>query len=368
MKKHLSRLLAASVAVALFALATGCAPTNRPESGARNVILMVGDGMGMPQITALMIARGEAPLALERATVAGAVKTFSASSRVTDSAAGATAYATGEKTTNGHLSVDTGGKVLETILEKAEKRGFATGLVATTLVEHATPGAFYAHTTDRDRYEDIALDLLPSNIDVAIGAGLGYLTRRADGRNLVEELRAKGYTMTESLSELEGLAKGPAMALYDGDNLPYIVDGRDPDYLTASTRKALDLLTSAGEEGFFLLVEGSLIDYAGHDNNAEAMLGEMRDFDAAVGVAFDYADSHPGTLVLVLGDHETGGLTLLEREDAVVPGNGVQAHWSTGVHSATMVPVFAYGTGAEHFGGIMDNTEVNRSMEKLLRL
>jgi alkaline phosphatase len=117
------------------------------------------------------------------------------------------------------------------------------------------------------------------------------------------------------------------------------------------------------------MVEGSLIDYAGHDRDAEALLGEMGDFDTAVGVAFDYADAHAGTLVIVLADHETGGLTLpAGRENFLLPDSGVDFRWSTGGHTATMVPILAYGAHAELFSGVMDNTEVNRRMVRLLGL
>lgn len=362
-------LLLAAVAT----LSTACREDGQRTSAphVKNVILMVGDGMGAGQITSLMLQNGDKPLAIERASVGGMVKTHSANNRVTDSAAAATAYATGDKTKNGSISVDTLGMPLETILEKAERAGLFTGIVATQHIMHATPAAFYAHVPNRNMYEDIALGLLPSGIDVAIGGGRRYLTDRKDGRNLVEELEKQGYTMVDSLEALDGITNLGAMALYE-DSMPYVRDGRKPDYLARATGKALEMLSQNQRRkagGFFLLVEGSFIDDGGHSNDAAMMLDEVRDFDAAVAVAFDYADSHPGTLVLVLADHETGGLTLPSgNANFLLPDSGVDFQWSTTGHSGTIVPMFAYGAKAENFGGILDNTEVNHRLEQLLGL
>jgi alkaline phosphatase len=374
MKRFTLSFAALVVAMTVVAPMQGCAEKTGSTSApsVKNIILVVGDGMGLAEVSALMIAEDYKPLNMDRATVGGFVKTYSANNRVTDSAASATAYSTGEKTNNGYLGVDSESTPQETILEKAEKAGLATGLVATTLIQHATPGAFYAHNPNRDDYRGIALDLLPSGVDVAIGGGRRYLTDRPDdGRNLVAELEKQGYFMTDSLAGLDGVGSGQVMALYE-NGLPLVVEGRDPEYLPNATTKALEILTANtphADGGLFLMVEGSYIDSAGHGNNAEALLGEMRDFDAAVGVAFDYADAHPGTLVIVLADHETGGLSIPSgKENFLLPDSGVEFEWSTGGHTGTLVPLFAYGAHAEIFGGTMDNTEVNRRMEQLLGL
>ncbi len=373
--KYLLRFAATVSAVLLLATLGGCGEKNRPATAPRvkNVILMVGDGMGLAQVSALMVAENYRPVNLERATVGGFVKTYSANNRVTDSAAGATAYSTGRKTNNGYLGVDPDGNPLETILEKAEKAGLQTGLVATTHIMHATPGAFYAHTRNRNDYEGIALGLLDSGIDVAIGGGIEYLRERSDGRDLASELQQQGYTVVDSLAGLDGVSTGQAIALYDERDVPtYLRDGRDPMMLAKGAAKALEILTAntpRGAGGFFLMVEGSWIDSAGHANDSEMLIGEMTDFDNAVGVAFDYADAHPGTLVVVVADHETGGLTLpAGREDFLLPDSGVEMRWSTGGHSASMVPMFVYGSGASHFGGVFDNTEVNKLLTQLLGL
>ncbi len=277
----------------------------------RRVILLIGDGMGLAQVSALMLAAGDEPTSFERATTGGFVKTSSADNRVTDSAAAATAYASGIKTNNTYLGVDADGQPLETILEKAEAAGLSTGLVATTYLEHATPGAFYAHVRDRGEREEISRQLSRAGIEFARG---------------------------------------------------------EVDDLAAATREALEVLTT-DDDGFFLMVEGSFIDSAGHGGDSERLLVEMSGFERAVGVAFDYADRHPGTLVVVTADHETGGLTIPSGdENFLLPDSGIEFRWSTGGHTGVLVPLFAYGSGAEVFGGVMDNTAVNHRLEEHLTL
>ncbi len=344
----------------------------KKEPEIKNLILMVGDGMGVGHVTSLMIDNGYEPINMERASATGLVKTYSYNNRVTDSAASGTTYATGHKTYNSYLSVDTLGNPMKTILEKAEDRGMATGLVVSIALTHATPAVFYAHNKDRGEYENIAKQLAASNIDVAIGGGRKYMEERADGLDLISELVSQGYTVTEDLESLDGITEGNAMAIYPGGTygIPFITDGRDPRYLPKATGKALEILTNNSRgKGFFMMVEGSQIDGAAHANNGRSMLAETHEFDDAVGVAFDYADKHPGTLVIVLADHETGGLS-------IVPGNvdflkaesGVTLEFATGGHSGSMIPLFAYGTGAEKFTGVLNNDEVGRRMQEILGL
>ncbi|MDR2913026.1 MAG: alkaline phosphatase [Alistipes sp.] len=372
--RHLLRLAAATLAAALIVASSGCdtKPEAATEPVVENIILMVGDGMGLAQVTSLMVSKNYSPINMERATVGGFVKTYSANSRVTDSAAAGTAFSTGVKTRNGSLGVDPDGVAVETILEKAEKAGRPTGLAVTTYIQHATPGAFYTHNPDRNDYEGIAIDLVSSGVDVAIGGGRNFMVgRKADSRDLMAEMRGKGYVVADDLAGLAGVVSGSAVALYDGE-IEYVAAGRDPMFLANATSKALEILTAnsaAAGRGFFAMIEGSRIDHASHGNSSEGMIGEVLDFDNAVGVAFDYADAHPGTLVIVLADHETGGLTLASgRDDSAIPGSGVELKWSTGGHTGSMIPLFAYGAGAENFGGVLENVEVNRRMVELLGL
>jgi alkaline phosphatase len=364
---------AAIAALTVSISAQGKQKTKQREPEAKNVILMIGDGMGVGVVTSLMVDNGFEPVNMERATFTGFVKTYSYNNRVTDSAASGTAYATGSKTFNSRVSVDSLDRPLETILEKAEKSGMPTGLVTTIALEHATPAVFYAHAINRSNYADIAGQLPASGIDVAIGGGRAYMENREDGRNIISELREKGYTVAESLEGLEGIRSGNAMAIYPGKTygIPSMKDGRDPEYLPNAVTKALEILTanSPRKKGFFMMVEGSQIDGAAHANDAGRLVAETRDFDNAVGVAMDYADSHPGTLVVVLADHDTGGSAVIPGdEDFTKAESGVSLGFSTGGHSANLIPLFAYGTGAENFTGVLENDEIGCRLQKVLGL
>ena len=364
--------LAAVAALILLIPSQGCKKCAEKEPEVKNLILMIGDGMGVGHVTALMVDNGYEPVNMERAASTGLVKTYSYNNRVTDSGASGTAYATGQKTYNSRLSVDTLGNPLKTILEKAEERGMSTGLVVSISLQHATSAVFYAHDKSRSDYEDVAKQLAESGIDVAIGGGRKYMERRRDSVDLISELESLGYLVTENLEGLDGVTEGNVMAIYPGGTygLPYIVEGRDPEYLPKATAKALEILTAnnAGR-GFFIMVEGSQIDGASHDNDGRSVLAEVREFDDAVGVAFDYADTHPGTLVVVLADHETGGLAIVPGDvDFLKAESGVSFGFATTGHSGGMVPLFAYGTGAEKFTGVFDNDEVGRLMQEALGL
>lgn len=352
-------------------LLAGCACKNE-EQRVESVILMIGDGMGLAQITALAMSQDYEPLHMERAKYAGLQKTYSANNRVTDSAAAGTALATGSKTYNAHIAVTPEGESLTSSLSLAQYLGKATGFVVTCSVTGATPSAFYAHHTNRRCYEEIAMQLPGSGIDVIAGSGLCHFSSREDGLDLSDSLRYMGYSVTTGKRAFLETSSTPAALLMDGPvDMPYALRDslgiRGGDYLAEATAKALELLDGAGKDGLFLMVEGSLIDYACHDHLFDLMLGEMRDFDNAVKVAYDYADANPGTLVIVTGDHETGGLTIIPSgSDYTSADEGVEFHFSTHNHSGTFIPVFAYGTGAENFSGVMENTEIALRIKELM--
>lgn len=353
--------------VSILLLTVGVLPQCRSDRAERtreipvkNVIFLIGDGMGLVQVSAAMLDAPH-PLALERATYTGFQKTASASNKVTDSAAAATALATGVKTYNGAIGVGPDTLRLISILERAASAGLSTGLVATSRITHATPASFIAHQPSRKLEEAIAADFLDTGITCFIGGGRELFERRADGRDLSDELRAEGIRVVYTMDELAGVDSGRVAGLMHEGHLPRIARGRDPEYLPDASNKAFDLL-SRNDNGFFVLIEGSQIDGGGHGNDMEAIVTELLDFDRAVGAAFDFADTHPGTLVVVTADHETGGLTI------PASGRGVYPHFSTGSHTGTMVPVYAYGAGAERFTGIMENTEIPTRMKELLGL
>lgn len=332
------------------------------ETPVKNVILLIGDGMGLVQLSDAVLT-SDAPIAIERAQVVGMQTTVSASHKVTDSAASGTAMATGTKTYNGAIGVDTDTVALTSILERAADKGLSTGLVATYRITHATPAAFIAHEADRDNEQAIAADFLDTDITFFVGGGRLMFEQREDGLDLSDSLRAKGYQVVHTQDELGALTSGRVAGLLADSHLPAMFEGRDPNYLAGITDKALEIL-SQNEAGFFAMIEGSMIDGGGHANSIEMIRSETLDFDRAVARAFDFADSHPGTLVVVTADHETGGLTLPQGGSR----DSLAYEFSTGGHTATLVPIYAYGAGAGRFAGFMDNTDIAKRIAELLNL
>lgn len=337
----------------------------------KNVIMLIGDGMGVAHISALMLEERYQPINMDRAEAAALIKTHSANNRVTDSAAAGTALATGTKTGNHYIGMTMEGDTLLSLITRAERRGMQTAEVVTCYLTHATPAAFYAHTPDRSRYEDIAVQFLTSGIDVAFAGGRRDFAARKDGRNLIPELEKAGYTVVNSLDEAKDIERGRVVGLCADGHLPLAIKNRG-DFLPDATTKALEILTANCKKdkcGFFMMVEGSQIDFAGHNTDAQQIYTEMKDFDKTVGIAFDYADQHEGTLVVVCADHETGGLSLpSSKTDFTLAESGVEYRYGTTSHSATMIPALFYGTGAKEFAGIMDNTELSRRIAELLGL
>lgn len=313
---------------------------------------MIGDGMGVAHIYAAMSV-SDKPLNIERCEITGLQKTFSANNYITDSGAAGTALASGKKTNNGAIGVDDQGKYVKTLLEIAEENGLATGLVSTSSVTHATPASFIAHQSNRGSYEDIAMDFLKTDIDVFIGGGYDHFAMRADGLNLLDSLKARGYEVETSI---EMIMKSNAVKLAGFTaplQNPYRLEGRG-DMLSASTEKTIGILNK-NPKGFFLMIEGSQIDWAAHDHDAVTTIDETLDFDKAIGVALEFAREDGRTLVVITADHETGGVT-------IIGGNrntkDVKLAFSTTDHTAVAVPVFAYGPGSGKFTGIYDNTQV----------
>lgn len=339
------------------------------EGEVKNVIYMIGDGMGLSHVSAMMIHNRYKRTAFDRSNATGMVKTYSSNNRVTDSAAAGTALAAGYKTNNGTLGIAGNGDTVFSILSIAGKMGKKTGIVVTCEIEHATPAAFYAHVGSRGSMEEIAMQLSEDSIDVLIGGGYKYFNNRKDKIDLIKKMEDKSYSSYQNFSDLKKVSSGKVLALVDSVRLPYYDEGRG-DYLPKATSKALEILTNNGEKsgdkGFFLMVEGSQIDFAGHKNDIKKVINEMEDFDKAIGVAFDYADSHPGTLVVVTADHETGGLTLPSGNSDFTKGeSGVNYKFGTTSHTGIMVPVFSYGTGALNFTGVLDNTDLPKIISRL---
>jgi alkaline phosphatase len=328
----------------------------------KNIILMIGDGMGLAQISAAAYS-GVDRISFENFQVTGLHKSHSYSDLVTDSAAGATAFATGEKTFNGAIGVDKDTVAVKTILEECEEKGLATGLVATVAITHATPASFIAHQSSRVLYESIAADFLETEIDYFVGGGKQYFDRRReDNRNLYMELLQKGYEVSDyfdkPLEQTKPDVRRP-FAYFTADKNPLpVTAGRN--YLAFATRQALQFLNNRSEKGFFVMIEGSQIDWGGHSNDGDWMLQETLDFDRAITEALRFAEKDGNTLVIVTADHECGGLCLTEKSKMGRP----RFKFSTNGHTASLVPVFAYGPGSELFHGIYDNTEIYHKMRK----
>jgi len=331
-------------------------PENENLKRPKNIILMIGDGMGLAQITAGM-TYNKGSLYLKKATHAGFVTTYSASDYITDSAASGTAMATGVKTNNGVIGKDSTGVHLKTILEYAEENGLSTGLVSTSAITHATPASFIAHVDSRIEYEEIASFFLWTDIDVFIGGGRAHFDNREDGINYLDAFRSKGYQVLFNMRDISKVRSGKLAGLVAKEHPISHLEGRS-NMLPVSTKTALRIL-SDNLEGFFLMVEASQIDWGGHGHNTYYIMTEVVDFDNAIKEAFDFADRDGETLVLVTADHETGGMS-------IVGGNlkkgMVRAKYSTEDHTGIMVPILAYGPGAELFSGILDNTEIFEKM------
>lgn len=325
----------------------------------KNIILMIGDGMGVSEVFAGITAN-HGKLFLDNFKHVGFSKTQSASDYITDSAAGGTALSTGQKTYNGAIAMNTDTVAISTILEEAENKGLATGLVSTSAITHATPASFIAHQKSRNNYEEIAADFLKTDIDVFIGGGLDHFTKRKDGRNLVEELKAKNYQVETDINEIAIVKKGKLAGLTAPMHTARVAERGN--MLPVATSTALNILDN-NKEGFFLMVEGSQIDWGGHANSTNYIVEDLLDFDQAIGKALDFASKDRETLIIVTADHETGGLSIL---DGDMKTGMVKGEYTTKDHSAVMVPVFAYGPGAEEFTGIMENTDIYKKMNELL--
>jgi len=317
---------------------------------------MIGDGMGVSQIYAGMTAnRGE--LNITGMGHIGFHKTNSWDNYTTDSAAGGTAISSGLKTRNGMIGMEPDSLKLMSILEIAEDHGKFTGLVYTSSITHATPASFIAYQVNREMYEEIAGDFIDTEVEVIIGGERKHFIGREDGRNLLNEFQNEGYHVFTELTEAME-CESPKMVVLTADvHNPTYAGGRG-DMLPKATSKAIQILKKS-PEGFFLMVEGSQIDWGGHNNDIDYITNEVIDFDNAVKKAIDFAAADEETLVIVTADHECGGLGLNNRDFET--GN-IDAGFTTVGHTGVMVPVFAYGPRSEKFIGIYDNTDLFKKL------
>jgi len=337
--------------IAVFVLLISCQNETTQSQKPINVILMIGDGMGLSQISSAFYFQEDSSNFYRFPSV-GLINT-SSTSKVTDSAAGATAMSTGVITYNGAISVDPDSTALETIVDILSQRGWKTGVIATSVIQHATPAAFYAHNKSRRAYEEITMDLVNSEIDFFAGGGTRFFTQRSDSINLLDNLVTNGFTWdTVQLPKAVEPSRKYGFLLAE-TSMPMMSEERG-DFLTNASKLAVDYFSSSNDP-FFLMVEGSQIDWGGHGNEADYLVAELLDFDRTIGAMLDFAEKDGNTLVIVTADHETGGFTLATKDNDY---NKIGSTFSTTGHSATLVPVFAFGPGAERFSGIYHNTVI----------
>lgn len=320
-----------------------------------SVIVLLGDGMGIPQITASWHENDF--LNLQRFPYTGLTMTHTVDKIVTESGAGATALFTGVKTKYGYQGMGPQGQDLESIFTYSKQNNYKTGIITTSFITDATLAALYRHGNDRYQFEDIALDYIDNYADFTIAGGQDHFDNRSDQINLIDSLKSKGLGVFYSHEEISEVQSLPSIGFMDPLRPPYILDGRT-DFLKNGSLKALDLFK---DDPFFLFIEGALVDLAGHDESIENQLSETLEFDEVVGLMLDYAEQNENVLVVVVSDHESGALTILQ-------GDGMDyiPNYAIDEHSGGMVPVFAYGPGAENFTGMMDNSDIYYKIKNII--
>ena len=415
-------------------LALLCTTGAFAQTAPKNVIYMIGDGMGPAFTTAYRYYKDD-PTTKEIETTVfdtmlkGMAHTYPDDhTYVTDSAAGATALSSGHKSYNGAIAVDTTKKPVKTMLEIAKEQGMTTALVATSQINHATPASFAAHNESRRNYDDIANDYIDNKIagklpvDLMLGGGTQYFIR--DDRNLVDEFKKAGYQYGDDIKNLGQITQIPAIGLYAPKGLPFALD-ENPTRLKQLTSKAFDLLDGQNDKGFFVMIEGSQIDWCGHANDIACAMAEMDDFAKSIETAKAYVDNNPDTILVITADHSTGGLTIgahgqYKWETDIIKGVKATAGtltkllmgsdnlktvwqantrieftteneiklkqakamgektlnlavksiindlsftgWTTGGHTASDVQVFAYGKNSDDFIGSQNNTDIAKKL------
>jgi alkaline phosphatase len=321
------RIFRAAVTMALAIVAAPCAFSAPAAAKAKYVFLFIGDGMAMPQISATEVYSNALAskdikvkrLGFSRFPVAGFTTTYDAGSFITDSASAGTALATGNKTLSGVVNMDPAKtQKYTTIAEMAKAAGMKVGVVTSVSLDHATPACFYAKAPSRSNYYDIAAQIATSGFDYFGGGGFLQPTGKdKDKPDVIELAKAAGYKYVSTQAGFVALKKGAGKVLAvnetlaDSASMPYEIDRKADDLSLADyAAKGIELL-SDGPKGFFMMVEGGKIDWACHANDAAASIRDILAFDAAVAKAVDFAEKHPkDTLIVVTGDHETGGMTL----------------------------------------------------------
>lgn len=336
-------------------------PTHRNDGGKgriRNVIFLIGDGMGLSQITAAAYAN--CGLTLMNFNYIGLQRNNALGAFTTDSAAGGSALATGERHANRHISMTEEGEAVPSLSDWFRGKGLPVGVVTLGNAVDATPTAFYGHSVERDNADELTRCLLDTPVDLLCGSGIRQFTERGDGIDLIGEL-SKNYRFVRSIDEINA-AEGRVVCI--DERMDEAAEESNLGLLAEATRAAIDKLQERGDKGFFLMVEGAKIDYAGHSRCLPGSVIEMLSFDLVVAEALKFADENGQTLVVVTADHETGGLVLLDGDEQ---SGRIMGVYTTDDHTPAMLPVFAYGPGADRFCGTYLNTEIARRIRELTR-
>jgi len=329
-----------------------------------NVILIIGDGMGVPQVYASVVAERGNNSAFLRFSYSGFSRTYSRNKYRTDSAAGGTALTTGHKVDNKHVNWGPDSARYNTIFDDAKKYGMSTGFVVTSSVLDATPASTYGHVPYRKMFDTLSLQMAQCEHSVMIGGGRKFFlpANRKDGLAPLDTLAKRGYTVVGNIDSMNRFGGDKLVALlYEGDPLTAPARG---DVLTQGVKKALAMLRR-NEKGFALMIEGSQIDWACHNNDTAYLRAELADFEQMLHAVLDFAQADGHTLVIVTADHETGGVTL-PSGDIEKGQNEVKFLW--GSHTGCMVPVFAMGPGAHYFSGIQENIDIPNKIRWLMQL
>jgi alkaline phosphatase len=326
------------------------------KSRPKNVILLISDGAGFSEFWAAATANGGYLNATNIKHI-GFSNTAPANDYNTDSAAGATAMATGEKTNNRYIGMDSLGKAIPDLPELLTKMGIRSGIVSNDRLTGATPSAFFAHRTERDQSDSIASDIQRSPASLLIGGTHPAFT--ANQNKILKEAKAAGFDVYDTLKKLPAYRKDKRVICFDGDrpadNFRLIEKAFDESvkYLSADNKK-----------GFFLMMEGAKIDGGGHSNRIKQCIDEYLSFDKVIGKALKFADENGETLVVVTSDHETGGLIIY---DGNYKSGAVTGTFTTTDHTGLPVPLLSYGPGSEYFTGFIQNSDIPKKIITLLK-
>tara|TARA_Y100000816_G_scaffold52390_1_gene33634 strand:+ start:695 stop:2017 length:1323 start_codon:yes stop_codon:yes gene_type:complete len=357
---------------------------NKPK----NIILLISDGMSLTQVSTYRLLKGgpNERIAVDKFPVSGIVLTHSENAIVTDSASSATAFSTGRKTNNGALGLDEDNKILENFTEIIDRYGYVSSLISTSEITHATPAAYASHVDLRWKTDEISLQMMESKVMTILGGGRHFFLpedlggKRSDGLNLLEQMESSRMVMTEKkeLDSFDHSDLGKVVGLFADEALRdkekpenHVFEPSSSEMLNFAINRS-EKFNENGCKGFFIMLEGSQVDWAGHANDLNYLKREMQDFDEAVELALDYATQNPDTLVIATADHETGGLLIESSSPTDYTAPEVKFSFNTGIgygsHTGVPVPVYAYGPGSENFTGTLDNTDIFYAMLEAVKM